>query len=521
VSENSKGLTEIGFEMPRMDGAASATLHSFTPRTRSLDPGIAAGTNWKLSSPGGILLPDILASAGGLIKGLETDALSQILKAMRPEPSEAIASPGTDPITPLASRSAFRERLTAMLSRPLSEIEPAAVLVLDLDHYKTVNQTLSLGLGDKLLAAVGRRINSAIGERDFAAHFGSDEFAVIQLGEQPQAAAALAARLTDLIGRSYIIDGQLLNIGATIGIAVLPAHGSNYEQIQRKANLALRCAKLEARGGFRFFADAIDEAMQARRSLELDLRRALALRELALVYQPQYNVATKRITGFETLLRWNHPTRGLVSPTEFIPMAEEIGLITPIGEWVIRTACRDAARWPEPLNVAVNISALQFRSPHLATTILSGIAESGLQPRRLELEITESTLLTDHQTTLDVLHQMRTIGVQVAMDDFGTGYSSLSYLRSFPFDKIKIDQSFVRGRADDPTGDAIIRAIAMLGESLGMTTIAEGVETEEQFARIAADGCTDVQGFLISKPMAADRVDEFLRGGLRPEGQRE
>jgi EAL domain-containing protein (putative c-di-GMP-specific phosphodiesterase class I) len=202
-------------------------------------------------------------------------------------------------------------------------------------------------------------------------------------------------------------------------------------------------------------------------------------------------------------------------------MAEEIGLITPIGEWVIRTACRDAARWPEPLNVAVNISALQFRSPHLATTILSGIAESGLQPRRLELEITESTLLTDHQTTLDVLHQMRTIGVQVAMDDFGTGYSSLSYLRSFPFDKIKIDQSFVRGRADDPTGDAIIRAIAMLGESLGMTTIAEGVETEEQFARIAADGCTDVQGFLISKPMAADRVDEFLRGGLRPEGQRE
>ncbi len=331
----------------------------------------------------------------------------------------------------------------------------------------------------------------------------------------------MAERLTDLIGRSYIIDGQLLNIGATIGIAVLPAHGSNYEQILRKANLALRCAKLEARGGFRFFADAIDEAMQARRSLELDLRRALALRELALVYQPQYNVATKRITGFETLLRWNHPTRGLVSPTEFIPMAEEIGLITPIGEWVIRTACRDAARWPEPLNVAVNISALQFRSPHLATTILSGIAESGLQPRRLELEITESTLLTDHQTTLDVLHQMRTIGVQVAMDDFGTGYSSLSYLRSFPFDKIKIDQSFVRGRADDPTGDAIIRAIAMLGESLGMTTIAEGVETEEQFARIAADGCTDVQGFLISKPMAADRVDEFLRGGLRPEGQRE
>jgi EAL domain-containing protein (putative c-di-GMP-specific phosphodiesterase class I) len=313
-----------------------------------------------------------------------------------------------------------------------------------------------------------------------------------------------------LLGRSYIIDGQLLTIGATIGIAMVPADGDTADQIKKNANLALLNARRAGPATYRFFAGALAEEMQARRALEVDLRRALALRELKLVYQPQYNLATKRITGFETLLRWHHPARGLVSPAHFIPLAEEIGLIVPIGEWVLRTACRDAARWSQPLKLAVNVSAIQFRSPELARVIQESLNDSGLAPERLELEITESTLLTDRDTALELLHKVRAMGVQIAMDDFGTGYSSLSYLRSFPFDKIKIDQSFVRGDPDDPSTDPIVRAIATLGESLGMTTIAEGVETEEQLARITADGCTDVQGYLISRPIAADQVEAFI-----------
>jgi EAL domain-containing protein (putative c-di-GMP-specific phosphodiesterase class I) len=255
----------------------------------------------------------------------------------------------------------------------------------------------------------------------------------------------------------------------------------------------------------------MDEQMQAHRSLELDFRRALALRELALVYQPQFNLTSKRITGFEALLRWHSPKRGLVSPADFIPLAEEIGLIVPIGEWVIRTACEEAVSWPQPLNVAVNVSAVQFGSPNLVSTILSALAQSGLDPRRLEVEITESVLLGDHRASLDTLLRVRELGVRVSMDDFGTGYSSLSYLRSFPFDKIKIDQSFVRGQSDDPSGMAIVRAIAGLGQSLGMATLAEGVETEEQLARVATDGCTDVQGYLISRPLPPERIGEFLQ----------
>jgi EAL domain-containing protein (putative c-di-GMP-specific phosphodiesterase class I) len=254
----------------------------------------------------------------------------------------------------------------------------------------------------------------------------------------------------------------------------------------------------------------MDEQMQARRSLEIDLRRALAMRELKLLYQPQSSLSTKQITGFEALIRWHSPKRGLVSPAEFIPLAEEIGVIVQIGEWVIRTACREAAGWPQPLSVAVNVSAVQFGSPSLVPTILSTLAETGIEPRRLELEITESVLMKDHGTALDMLRTVRAAGVRVSMDDFGTGYSSLSYLRSFPFDKIKIDQSFIRGNPGDPSSVAIVRAIASLGNALGMTTTAEGVETEEQLARVTADGCTDVQGYLISRPLAPELIEEFL-----------
>ena len=418
----------------------------------------------------------------------------------------------TDPITSLGNRLMFRERLHALLASPDHAASVAAVLIFDLDRFKAINDSLGSSVGDALLRVVADRVRSAVGPSDLVTRFGGDEFGIIQIGrQQPEASAALAKRLLDLLSRSYIVEGQLLNIGASIGIALIPADGRDSDQILKNADLALSRARQGGQGSFRFFETAMCEQMEADRNLELELRRVLALRELALVYQPQLNLASRRITGFEALLRWHNPKRGLVSPADFIPLAEQIGLIVPIGEWVIRTACSEATRWPRPLSVSVNVSAVQFGSPHLVSTVLSALAESGLDPRRLELEVTESLLLGDHRAALDILLKVRELGVRVSMDDFGTGYSSLSYLRSFPFDKIKIDQSFVRGSSDDPGGMAIVRAIAGLGRSLGMTTLAEGVETEEQLTRVAADGCTDVQGYLISRPLPPEQIGEFLR----------
>jgi len=295
-----------------------------------------------------------------------------------------------------------------------------------------------------------------------------------------------------------------------VGIALVPAGATDCEQLLKNADLALHRAKSDGCGTYRFFEKAMDEKMQYRRNLEIDLRRALALGEFALVYQPQVNLRLNAVTGFEALLRWQSPTRGAVSPLEFIPVAEDTGIITSIGEWVLRTACLEAATWPGARKVSVNVSAVQFKNPNLVTTIMSALGESGLDPRRLELEITESVMLDARGTALAMLQTLREIGVRVALDDFGVGYSSLGYLRSFPFDRIKIDQSFVRGSSNDPVGHAIVRAIASLGQSLGMTTVAEGVETEEQMARITADGCTDVQGYLISRPIPPEQIDSFL-----------
>jgi diguanylate cyclase (GGDEF)-like protein len=450
--------------------------------------------------------------------GIETVALPQGLLVTAEDISERVAEQvraaelaRTDPLTLLGNRLMFRERLTELLANLDERTKAAAVLTVDLDRFKTINDSLGASVGDALLRVVADRVRSAIRPGDIAACFGGDEFAIVQLGQpQPESAGALASRLVDLLGRSYIVAGHLISIGASVGIALMPSDGRDCDQVLKNAELALNRAKREGRCTYRFFETAMDEQLQARRSLELDFRRALALREFALVYQAQLSLGSKQITGFEALLRWRNPKRGLVSPADFIPLAEEIGLIVPIGEWVIRTACREAAGWPQKLSVAVNVSAVQFGSPSLVATILSALEESGLDPRRLELEITESVLLGDHRTALDVLHKVREMGVRVSMDDFGTGYSSLSYLRSFPFDKIKIDQSFVRGPPDDSSGAAIVGAIAALGQSLGMTTIAEGVETEEQLARVAAAGCTHVQGYLISRPLPPERLGEFL-----------
>jgi diguanylate cyclase (GGDEF)-like protein len=411
-----------------------------------------------------------------------------------------------DALTDLPNRMLFEERINAALQRARKG-EAAAVLSLDLDRFKQVNDTLGHPVGDALLRIVAERLRHAVREDDTVARVGGDEFAVVQLeASQPEGATHLAQRIIDAISAPYEIEGQQIVIGTSVGIAIAPTDGDAVAALIKSADVALYRAKLDGRGRYRFFEAGMDAAMQARRILELDLRAALANGEFELHYQPIVSIATHQVTGFEALLRWRHSERGLVSPANFIPLAEEIGLIVPIGEWVLRQACGDAAAWPDDITVAVNLSPAQFKSARLSETVMLALASSGLPPHRLELEITEGVLLVEHETTLAVLHQLRSLGVRIAMDDFGTGYSSLSYLRSFPFDKIKIDRSFIQSMARDESSSAIVRAVVGLSARLGMATTAEGVETAEQLDEVRAEGCTEVQGFYFSRAKPASEV---------------
>jgi diguanylate cyclase (GGDEF)-like protein len=416
-----------------------------------------------------------------------------------------------DPLTGLPNRLLLRERLSHALACLERDGEGCALLLVDLDRFKPVNDTLGHPIGDALLKKVADRLRSTVRPTDTIARIGGDEFVVLQAGVRDAAGTqALARRLVDLIGRTYMVEGHLLTIGASVGVALAPTDGADADKLLKNADLALYRAKLDGRGTYRFFEPEMDARMQARRKLELDMRQALARREFQLHYQPQLQLQSDRLVGCEALIRWRHPERGMISPLDFIPLAEEIGLIVPIGEWVIRQACRDAMTWPDHMSVAVNVSPAQFKSDRLVETIISALASSGLPARRLEVEITEGVLLQENEKTLQTLHRLRELGARVSMDDFGTGYSSLSYLRSFPFDKIKIDRSFIKDLTNKPDGEAIIRAIAGLGKSLGMTTVAEGVETPEQMQRIRLEGCTDVQGYLVSKPIPADDLLSFF-----------
>ncbi len=415
-----------------------------------------------------------------------------------------------DALTDLPNRLSFKERIEEALLR-VSRGEHFAVLCLDLDRFKSVNDTLGHPVGDELLKQVATRLRTTLRHGDMAARFGGDEFAIIQAGgTQPGDATALAQRIIELLGSPYTINDQEVVIGASIGIAIAPADGDSAEQLLKNADMALYRAKSDGRGIYRFFEPEMDARMQARRIMEIDLRRALLQREFELFYQPVVNAETNTITSFEALIRWRHPQRGLIAPSEFIPLAEEIGVIVPLGEWVLRQACSDAAQWPNPIKVAVNLSAAQFKSKKLFESVVSALADSQLPPSRLELEITESVLMVEQEATLALLHQLRTLGVCIAMDDFGTGYSSLSYLRSFPFDKIKIDGSFVRNITNEASSLAIIRAVTGLSTSLGMTTTAEGVETKEQFERVLFEGCQEIQGFLISEPRPASKLADLI-----------
>ncbi|MBF9233177.1 putative bifunctional diguanylate cyclase/phosphodiesterase [Microvirga alba] len=421
-----------------------------------------------------------------------------------------------DALTGLANRVLFRERMEHALASARSHEIAVAVLCLDLDRFKDVNDSLGHQTGDLLLKTVAARLLSCVREGDVVARLGGDEFAVLQITpSDPQACAALAARIVELLGAPYDLDGQEVVIGTSVGIALTRDGDVSPDQLLKHADLALYSAKSDRRGTFRFFEPAMDVQLQARRVLEVDLRKALAQGEFELFYQPQVNIAQNEITGFEALLRWRHPERGLISPGEFIPIAEDIGLISPLGEWVIAQACADAAIWPRDIKVAVNLSPVQFRNKGLVSSVVTALANSGLGPDRLELEITESVLLQDNESTLAILHQLRGLGVRIALDDFGTGYSSLSYLRSFPFDKIKIDQSFVRELSSRADCLAIVHSITRLGESLGMSTTAEGVETEDQFIQLRAAGCTEVQGYYFARPKSIREL-VFSLGHFRP-----
>ena len=416
-----------------------------------------------------------------------------------------------DALTDLANRVLLNERLEQALGRRIHCEELVAVHHLDLDQFKAVNDTFGHPAGDKLLKIVADRLRGIVRESDTIARMGGDEFVIVQAPiTDPAAATSLAQRAIALMSEPFELDGHQAVIGASVGIAVGPGDGLRPDRLLRNADLALYRAKGDGRGTFRFFEPAMDLQMQTRRIMEQDLRKALPDGEFELYYQPVINLASNAISGFEALIRWNHPQKGLVAPAAFIPLAEEIGFIVPMGEWVIRQACATAAQWPGDLHVAVNISAVQFRNPGLMQVIVGALAASGLQPTRLEIEITETVLLQNKETTLAVLHQLRSLGIRIAMDDFGTGYSSLTYLQSFPFDKIKIDRSFVKDITENTGSLNIVRAVAALANGMGMTATAEGVETEEQLNRISAEGCTEMQGYLFSKPLPAAEIERLF-----------
>jgi diguanylate cyclase (GGDEF)-like protein/PAS domain S-box-containing protein len=424
-----------------------------------------------------------------------------------------------DALTDLPNRLAFRVELESALRRRTRSEELVAVIYIDLDRFKDVNDTLGHLAGDELLKETARRLRTCVRSGDAIARLGGDEFVVVQTRlKGPVDAEHLAARIVEVMREPFEISGHQLAITASLGISVAPNDGEDPDQLLKRADVALYRTKSEGRNGFHFFETGMDEAIKARRALEKDLRQAIASGSFEVHYQPLLDLSTGEISCCEALVRWRDPQRGLVQPNEFIPLAEETGLIVPLGEWVLRQACAEAAAWPTDVKVAVNISPVQFRDLSLVQLVISALANSGLAPHRLELEITESVLLNDSEVNLLTLHKLREIGVRIALDDFGTGYSSLRYLRDFPFDKLKIDKSFIRD-LNELSSMSIVRAVAGLAAALGIVTTAEGVETKEQLDQLRCEGCDQVQGFLISRPRPPQELEPIwsLKSCAKPQ----
>jgi diguanylate cyclase (GGDEF)-like protein len=418
-----------------------------------------------------------------------------------------------DALTDLPNRVLLRERLEHELKR-VKRGECLAVLCLDLDQFKGVNDTLGHPIGDELLKLVADRLRGCTREPDTIARLGGDEFAIIMTQMQKaNDAATLSRRIRESIIKPYQIEGHQIVTDISIGISISPIDGTEPDELLKNADMALYGAKADGRGTYRFFELEMDARMKARRDLEMDLRRALVNKEFELYYQPLVNLQTNEITAFEALLRWKHPTRGTISPADFIPIAEETGLIIPLGEWVLKTACKETVNWPDHVKVAVNLSPTQLTNRNLVDVVKKALADSGLDACRLQLEITETVLLQNTFATLARLHELRKLGAQIALDDFGTGYSSLSYLRSFPFDKIKIDQSFIQDMSNGAEPLAIVNAVAGLAKCLNMISTAEGVETQQQMDTVQSIGCTEMQGYLFSRARPAKEIGQFFPSG--------
>ncbi|MBP0447746.1 EAL domain-containing protein [Roseomonas sp. SSH11] len=427
-----------------------------------------------------------------------------------------------DGLTGLTNRVLLKERLSQELARARREGGQVAVFCLDLDRFKMINDTLGHPKGDALLQGIAACLLRNVRETDTVARLGGDEFVIVQASvTQPNDAIALAKRIVEEVCLPHDLDGHQVVVGTSIGIAISPGDGEDPDTLLRNADLALYRAKSQERGSWCFFEPEMDARMQARRTLELDLRRAVALGEFELFYQPTLDLQTRVLQGFEALIRWNHPERGLIPPGEFIPLAEEIGLIIPIGEWALRRACSEAVAWPSKLKVAVNLSPVQFAGRGPARAVSEALESSGLDPARLELEITETVMLRDTEATLTMLQELKALGVGIAMDDFGTGYSSLSYLRRFPFDRVKIDRSFIKDIGLSHESTSIVRAVAQLCESLGMAVTAEGVESEQQMMQleggIRTSSVMEVQGYLFSRPQPGREVPQLCRTFGTPE----
>nr|WP_318284507.1 MULTISPECIES: EAL domain-containing protein [unclassified Methylobacterium] len=416
-----------------------------------------------------------------------------------------------DALTGLPNRVLFSACLIEAIAEHARTGAKAALLCLDLDKFKFVNDTLGHPAGDALLRQVAERITACLRREDLVARLGGDEFAVLLRNPDAGAVETITGRIIEALARPVRLGDRDCQIGVSIGIARLPEHGTESDTLLRNADLALYRAKAEGGSLAHCFEAAMDSWARSRRRRETDLHEAFARGDLALAYQPVVDVRARTIVGFEALLRWHHPAEGMVPPAEFVPLAEETGLIVPIGAWVLRQACAEASLWADPVRVAVNLSPVQFRDPGLVATVREALALSGLAPQRLELEVTESVLLAASEANVATLHALRDLGVRIAMDDFGTGYCSLSYLQKFPFDKIKIDRSFVSRLGEDPHSTAIVRAVIGLGASLGIVTVAEGVETEAQFAHLREEGCGEVQGYLFGRPSPATAARALMQ----------
>jgi diguanylate cyclase (GGDEF)-like protein len=426
-----------------------------------------------------------------------------------------------DALTDLPNRALFRERLQHEIKR-IYIGKQFALLYIDIDEFKEINDSYGHPVGDEFLKALAERLKACVTETDFIARLGGDEFAIIQTAiSGPADVMDLVARLYATIREPVLCSGHHLSSDASVGIAMAPADGSEIDELIKNADLAMYDAKSSGRRTFRFFEARMDAKARARRELALDLREAIRADGFEIHYQPLVDIRSSEVTGCEALLRWNHPVRGPVSPTEFIAVAEETGLITELGEWVLRHACIEAASWPDHVKLAVNVSPLQFKSQTLALRVVQALAESGLPAHRLELEITEAVLIRDDEAALAILHQLRAIGVRIALDDFGTGYSSLSYLRRFPFDKIKIDRSFIKDLSEADGSSSIVQAVVTIADARNIVTTAEGVETQQQLELLKSLGCTQMQGWLFSAAKPAAEIRQLLAEGRADMASRE